>query len=493
MTDRSPQARDAADPLRRVAADPLRRVAADPLRRVAADPLRRVAAGPARWVALAIAAASIITFIAAQRQSADVTYGHSPSTATVSGGSAGENSDALLPSVDDMKAMVAERPVVRLPGAVAEWDQAAVAVAVAGTDVRIIVAPPGLTDAQQDKLRDVDNATVRVIGTEVSGGMYRASSTTPAEWRNQLARNDVTELLVTLVHGLRKDGDKSSGDADRPGLWRDPTAAELATVADGLRGTGMYAAPGATLTGVPATAAAQAFGDTPPLVAALPPQPRDKPAPDYGAPLSALFPDRPLIVMYGAWIEYHGPHAADFAEITTASFYARFEERLSSYAYPQDNVLGAYLALVTDVRFAGLFDRPLPFRPFDPVRVALPVLPWLFAACVIVFLLLSAAALPGRRPPAALVPPGRGGSPARLAGLAALAVEVSGLTAAAEDPALARAIESLGAARDAIAGGLPDRHVAGLLDDAEHELDAVGRAVGVRGYRPGDYLRGRLA
>ncbi|WP_432839798.1 hypothetical protein [Dactylosporangium sp. CA-092794] len=76
--------------------------------------------------------------------------------------------------------------------------------------------------------------------------------------------------------------------------------------------------------------------------------------------------------------------------------------RLGAYAYPQGNVLGAYLALVTDVRYAGLFDRPLPYQPFDPLRVALPALPWLFAACVVVFLLLSAAALPRRRRPAAL-------------------------------------------------------------------------------------------
>ncbi|MEV8511504.1 hypothetical protein [Dactylosporangium sp. NPDC051484] len=462
---------------------------------------RGLADGPARWIVLAVAAASIAGFIGAQRQSADVTYGRSPSTATVAEGSAGEISDALLPSVDDMKTMVAAQPIVRLPGAVAEWDQAKVAATIGGTDVRILVAPPGLTKDQQDKVRAVDNATIRVLGTRVSGGMYQATATTPLQWRGQFARNDVTGQLVELIHALRKEDRKGSGepapaDEDDPGLWRDPTEAEVATVADGLRAVGHYIAAGATLKAVPAEAAAQAFGDTAPLVVALPAQPRDTAAPSYGARLTALFPDRPLIVMYGAWIEYHGPHAADFAEITTASFYSRFGNQLSTYAHPQDNVLRAYLALVTDVRYAGLFDRPLPYQPFDPLRVALPALPWLFAACVVAFLLLSAAAPPRRHPRVALArlaSATRGGVPALLAGLTALAVEVSGLTDATTDPALTRAIASLGAARDALGTGLPDEHVAGLLDDAARELDAVGRAVGVRGYRPAEYLRGRLA
>jgi hypothetical protein len=154
-------------------------------------------------------------------------------------------------------------------------------------------------------------------------------------------------------------------------------------------------------------------------------------------------------------------------------------------------VLGVYLAAVTDVRYAGLFDRPLPFRPFDPLRVALPALPWLFAACVVAFLVLSATTLAPPRPAAA--GPAAGGVPARLAALSALAVEVSGLTGAAEDPALTRAITRLGAARTALGDGLPDAHVHGLLADAERDLDRVGRLVGVPGYRPADYLREPLA
>lgn len=218
------------------------------------------------------------------------------------------------------------------------------------------------------------------------------------------------------------------------------------------------------------------------MFVALPRQPAAEPLPDYGTALTALFPDRPLVVMYGDWIEYHGPHAADFADVAAASFYGQFGERLSRYAYPQRNVLGAYLARVTDLRYAGVFDRPLPYQPFDPVRVALPALPWIFAACAVVFLVLSARAFrPRRRPSSARV---------RLAGLTALAIEVSGLSDA---PALTRAIATLQSAREALDKRLPDKHVTALLDDASGELAQVAKALRRREYQPAVYLEGRLA
>jgi hypothetical protein len=80
-----------------------------------------------------------------------------------------------------------------------------------------------------------------------------------------------------------------------------------------------------------------------------------------------------------------------------------------------------------------------------------------------------------------------------LAGLTALAVEVSGLTGARTDPALTRAIVALRAAREALDERLPRRRVRELLDEADRELDLVGRRVEFPGYRPVEYLRGRLA
>lgn len=210
-----------------------------------------------------------------------------------------------------------------------------------------------------------------------------------------------------------------------------------------------------------------------------------------GPALQKLFPDKPIVVMYGAWIEYYGPQAADFAEIVAATFYSEAAHLLDHVAYSQQGVLNAYLDRVADVRFAGLFDRPLPYRQPDPLRVALPVLPWIFAACVVLFVALSLRPIvrPARRRPRnALV-----GTPARLAALTALAVEISALTDRRSEAALARALVLLTAARDAVREDLPDQHVRALLLDAEAELDRSARSLPYRGYRPAEYLTGRIA
>jgi hypothetical protein len=146
-------------------------------------------------------------------------------------------------------------------------------------------------------------------------------------------------------------------------------------------------------------------------------------------------------------------------------------------------VLAAYLDRVADVRYSGLFDRPLPYRPVDPVRVALPALPWLFGACVAAFLLLSArsAGRPARPAP-------RLGTPARLAALTGLAVEMSALTHRESEPALTRGITQLLAARDALAEDLPDPHVRELLDGAQADLDKAARLLPFSGFRPDEYL-----
>jgi len=436
-----------------------------------------------RWVALAVAVALLVIFLAAQRQSIDVSYGQSPPASdTVAEGSAGELSDATVPSVDEMTAMVAADDVVRLPGSVARWDESRVREAIGSTDVRILVAPPGLDEAERDRVRDVENATIRVLGTEVSGGIYQASADSLAGWRAQFAVGDVTDLLVTLIAGIQNK--PSPGDLDTL-RRRDATSAEITPMVADLRRTGLHIAAGATLSRVPASAAT-AFPGGKALYVALPPAPFGRPVPRYGEALARVFPDTPIVVMYGSWIEYDGPAAADFADVAAASFYGQVGDRLSEYAYPQQNVLGAYLSRVTDVRYAGLFDRPLPYRPLDPLRVALPALPWLFAGCVLVFLALSVRSL--RRPSGAPSV----GPPARLAGLTTLAVEMSALTHSASEPALTRGITKLMAARAALDEDLPDRHVGALLDDATSELDEAARLLPFTGYRPADYLRGRL-
>jgi hypothetical protein len=452
----------------------------------------------ARFVLAVVAIACVLFFVNAQGRGAEVTYG-SPSA---SAPEEPENEPPELPTVglpsaEEMAAMLNAEPVVRLPGAIAAWDAERVRQASGGRDVRIIATPPGLTKEQRSVLADVDfevrrglgddeNTIVFTIdGTRVSGGIYEVAPSTLDEWRAQFGRNDVTVPLVTLINELTGAGDEPvEGPADDR---REPTAAELEDVATQLRATGRFVAPGASLTEVPAEASAEAFGGVPAMYAAFPVQPLGTQAPDYGPALTRLFPETPIVVLYGAWIEYHGPHAADFADVAAAGYYSQFGGVLGRGQYPQDNSLRLYLGQIADVRYAGLFDRPLPYTPFDPLSVTLPALPWIFAGCAALLLALSAQPLLRRNASRPL------GTAARLGGLSALAVEVSGLTDRADDPELARAIVHLQAARDAVANALPDKHVHKLLDDAEAELDRIGRAVPFDGYRPADYLRRQRA
>ncbi len=433
-----------------------------------------------RWAFLGAAAVVLVVFLFAQRQSTDVSYGQSPSGKdTVTEGSAGELSGVTLPSAAELTRMVRAAPVVRLPGAIAHWDEQRVRTAIGDADLRILVAPPGLDEDQQDRVSDIDDADIRIVGTEVSGDIYQATSDDLPGWRGQFATGDVTSQVLALVAEMRDQPTPADVDLF---AWRAPTAAELAPVVADLRAGRPHLAGGATLESVPKSAAT-AFPGGGPLVVALPQQPFGTPVPEYGPALAKLFPGKPIVVVYGYWIAYDGPHADEFADVAAASFYGRFGDRISTYAYPQGNVLNAYLNTVTDVRYAGLFDRPLPYQPFDPLRVALPVLPWLFAACVLVFVGLSARSLLGPTPPPRQ-------PPARLAGLTTLAIEMSALS---HDAALTRGIANLQAARAALDDDLPDRHVHRLLGEAAKELDAAARALGRAEYRPDAYLAGGVS
>jgi len=434
-----------------------------------------------RWAFLAAAVVMIVVFLLAQRQTVDVSYAQSPSGKdTVTEGSAGELTDADLPSVGELTDMLEDNRVVRLPGSIANWDEKMVTDAIGDADIRVLVTPPGLSEKQREQVHEVENATILVVGTEISGTLYSVSSDDIAGWRAQFATGDVTSLMLTMIASEKDQELPADIDLFR---WRAPTAAELAPVVADLRADRLHVADGATLKSIP-NRAATAFPDRDPLFAAFPQQPYGQPVPEYGPALAKEFPDTPIVVMYGSWAEYHGPDAESFSDIVAAGVYSRFGDRIAGYAYPQGNVLGVYLNQVTDVRYAGLFDRPLPYQPFDPLKVALPVLPWLFALCVLVFLGLSVRSVlgPGGGPPRR--------APARLAGLTTLAIEMSALS---RDPALVRGLSKLEAARRAVAEDLPQRHVRRLLDGAESELDTAARELGRADYRPANYLAGGIA
>jgi hypothetical protein len=445
--------------------------------------------GVARWTCLGAAVATLVVFLVSQQaESIDVSYGRSPTSSDSRDKEAGL-SDATVPPVRELVARLQKERVVRLPGAVAQWDEARVQRAIGDHDARILVAPPGLDEAERKRVSEAksqvegdEREVLTIVGTTVSGGILEVSPSTLDERRAEFALGDVTDMIVYLLAELWDQPTPTGGSADF--RWRTPTDAELAPVEAALRSDGRYVAADATLTEVPQDAARRAFGDKTPLVAAFPRQPFGEPVPDYGAALTARFPDRPVIVLYGLWVSYHGPDADAFADVAAASTYAQFGNYLSSRAYPQDAILGVYLDRVTDIRYAGLFDRPLPYQPPDPLRVTLPVLPWVFAACVAVFVMLSARAV---RKPRGL--PRGTGAIARLGALTALAIEVSGLTDGDSDVALTVALAKLASAREALGERRkPDM----FLDDAHARLDEVARLLGRPDYRPDVYVGRQL-
>ncbi|WP_020665093.1 hypothetical protein [Amycolatopsis benzoatilytica] len=437
----------------------------------------------ARWGLLAAAVLTLVIFLTQQaQQNTHVSYAESPaSSKSVQDGTAG-TSGATVPTTDEMKTMVQASPVVRLTGSIATWDEAAVRKAIGKADIRIIVAPPGLTKDASSRVNEVSNASVRVVGLQVSASGRTASPSDAPGWQHQFGTDDVTNEMLTMIALVRH---QPSPPDVAPLPRRDPTVAELATATASLRATGRYLAPGATLANPPETT--KAFPGKP-LYVALPTQPAGQPLVHYGPALAKEFPGRPIVAIYGGWIEYDGPSAAEFSDVATASFYGQFGDFLAPRSYPQIGLVGAYLNQVTDIRYAGIFDHPLPYVPFDPLHVTLPALPWIFAACAVGFLVFSIRPALHRNHPS-----GGAGLPARLAALTSLAVEVSGLTDGPSDAALARGITDLTTAREAIDQDLEAKFIREALDSAQSELDSVAKLLGRDDYRPAAYLPGSLA
>ncbi|MBB3053373.1 hypothetical protein FHS23_004422 [Prauserella isguenensis] len=465
--------------------------------------------GLARWVLAGVAVTVAVVFLLHQRQGdIDVSYGQSPSS-DYEEGDAGELSGHSAPSTAEMVRRVQAEPVVRLPGSNATWHRRWLREHVGIDGVRLLFAPPGLDEQDTERVRDVaeDPAIVdapfelvTVTGTKVRSGVYTAVPDDVDGFQRQFAAGDVTGLLAAVITGMRDEGDPPA--APRV-AWREPTTAEVDAVAADLERDGVHVAEGATLSDVPGNAS-NAFPDTEPLVVALPRQdtalprqdgasprqdtalPRQdtgRPVPDYAPALADRFPDTPVVVVYGSYIDYAGPHRDEFYEVATAGVYGMLGDRLGRYDYPQDNVLFAWLNKVTDIRYAGLFDRPLPYQPFDPLQVTMPALPFVFAGCVLGFVVLSVTAL--RRRPSHGRPP-----TVRLAALSALSVEVSGLTTETGNPSLTRAITHLDAAKELDCSLVATRNAHKLLDKAEEELSETARLIGRRDYEPRRYVMG---
>lgn len=384
------------------------------------------------------------------------------------------------PSYDAILAQYGEQRIIRLPGAIAQLDAAAVTpwLDAAGAS-RVILAPPRDPD-DRDRL-EVPDDVVLVTGTSVSLSPYQTFSTTFADVSRLLGAADVTGDVITLAAAVAEQRDDAPQTT--PLAVRAPTADETAAVVADLADDGV-----AFISGAPAFArpAENGFAAAP-LIVVAPYAAPGTPAVDYRDAVSAAYPGRPVVTMTGLWIQYGGAGVDAFAPAITASFYGQLEDRLRTYDYSQETVLAANLARVAQFRTSGMFDLDAPYVAPDPLHLTLPVLPWVCGGLALV--LLGAAVWP-RRP--AQTDPVGAASVARYAGLSELAVEISGLVPSSAEGAFTRAGAALRAARDGLDGAaITDGELDALLGRAEGELATVADRLQRDDLEPARYLADR--
>ena len=427
---------------------------------------------------LALAVLLAVLFFAAQRERSDVTFGGGPvGTVPVE-----STSGASIPSQSQIHALLAADRVVRIDGAVAVYDEAAVLPLLAEYDLRLLLLPPGLSSDQVADL-DLPIDVVSVRGLETALSPFVSAPSDENELINAYAGRDVTDSIVSLIAAVKEGPELDP--VDRVG-WRDPTPDELAAVLEQVGSDGgiAFTDPAARFDLPPA--AADAFPHTAPVVVVTPYAEPGVPAVDFRAALEDALPDRPIIQLTGQWLSFAG--AATSAEAVTASFYGEYGSRLARADHSQQVVLGAMLDRIAEFRHSGVFDRPAPQPAPDPVRLSLPWLPWVFAAVALAYVgLLIRDRL---RPPAPTGTRDTADEAAALAGLSELVVELSRLAIARGSPHLDRAGTLLGVAGDAL--DVDDHQRVGQhLDEARTELDRLTADLGLDHLRPDAFLAGR--
>ena len=438
-----------------------------------------------RWLLAVLAVVAAVVFVVVQGRSSDTTFDRDFESSRLT---ADETPTVTLPSSEELTALLRAQTRVRLPGAIGWFDEEQVRAAIGDDDIRILVAPLGLTSDQSRMLYELEpfdedapgvHEVIRIEGTAVSGGSYDVRADDLPGWQRQFAQGDVTGALLTRVAAIK--------DAPTPAdpaavATRAPTAAEFAPVVAAVRSTGVFLDPAAEVTDVPATAGT-AFPGEQPVIATFPRSAPGAPLVDWATALSAAFPDRPVVTLTGLWVDYRGPDADQFAEIASASYYGQYRTVLAERVLPTHGVLRTFLARIAELRLSGIFGRALPAPSFDPLSITLPALPIVFAGCAAGFLVLSVRQL-RRRPRFFIAPAGR----ARLAGLSSLLIETSGLADRRADAPLARAAVALRAAGSAMTEPGLQAEVRTQLDAASAELDTVADLLGRKDYRPAEYV-----
>ncbi|MFV0533898.1 MAG: DUF6403 family protein [Cumulibacter sp.] len=462
----------------------------DPYATAAAnDPL--IAAGRdnvniAKIAAILVLAVVGIVFIGIQTQQSDTQYKPRESAQAEDGSD--DPAPAPQPSYNDIVAEYGDDPIITVDGSQASVQEDVVLQWMEQADVtQVVLAPPLDPSAELDASIDVPDDVLLVTGLQPSLSPYASQPSTPQGMARVYGTGDVTEGVTHLLALRAEAGD----DEEELGVeTREPTAEELAPVLSGLAADDIAFTAEAPTFEYPSVATeAYPEGDRP-LIVVSPQEPAGGPIIDYASAVAEAFPDRSVVAMTGTWVDYAGTYADEFERPLTASLYGRFGERIGNFNYSQEAVLRLALNEVASYRHSGIFGKPLPYEPVDPVDVAMPFLPWLIAGLGVVG--IAAAIVQVRRSKPKDVEHVTDHELSRLAGLSELAVEVSALTNGRSAAALVRATRALSEAKDVCDGEEDDLGlVTELLDRAERELSSVADLLDRADYQPRNFLQGR--
>lgn len=333
--------------------------------------------------------------------------GHAPDP---SGSAVPEDTTYQVPfDPAQVTADLSARDIVVLPGSIARFDRARVDALTADGNVKVLIAPPGPLDSEDNQayraaLSDVtqaveeqwDGEVVRVTGVEVDS----VGQDTLADVRHLLSTFEVTSELEFITPYLQ-DGtrgpssDEVVTDTTDPALTADLIArlgADAVVVADGVT----LADPSA---GVPnPEQLMRNWRDTTGTnlrLVVLPPLAPGEPAGVRAADLAPAFPDDVVVLIQGRWLDVAGPdqQALTVARDMTLSRYMTF---LESRQIGPANVLKVLGDQYAELTSGAVQDQPTPTQR-NPLSWLLLILPWLALLLVVVFGVRNRARRKARR------------------------------------------------------------------------------------------------
>lgn len=302
-------------------------------------------------------------------------------TALLAGPSAAATEPEPEPAIDVpavLRALDREQ-VVRLPGSVAQFDEARVLPELPRSG-RIVVVPPfegtegehydavygPLADALLERRfggegEDYDLVLVTGSLVQVFGeGTFQAGL---SEAQRSLAHRDVTEGLRFAARRLAAREPNDDSEPDLAEVPPDPALVEQ--VVAGLRASRVWTAPGVRDRRTTDAELRELSPDVPVRVAQLPVLDRTEPYPDLLPALAAAFPGELVVLQRGSWLEASADVPEAQREVDSARNYVlgAFGSFLERGDQPPRAVLRLFLERFQEVRYGQAFRRP----PVEPV------------------------------------------------------------------------------------------------------------------------------